>query len=92
MILTFYNGESLQVNNEKGERINKAIDAGAEWIQIGDDRYKVSNIASISSKPERRYKSFAEIGLPSIAPPDHMKDAYDKRTMVIEYKGYKRIG
>lgn len=24
--------------------------------------------------------------------PDHMKDAYDKRTMVIEYKGNKRIG
>lgn len=92
MILTFYNGESLQVNNDKGERINKAIDAGAEWIVIDENRYKVSNIASISSKPERKYKSYSELGLPSIAPPDDMQAAYDKRTMVIGYKNNKRIG
>lgn len=92
MILTFYNGDSIQVDNIKGERINQAIDAGAEWIVLGENRYKVSNIAGISSSSIKQYKSYSELGLPNIALPDEIEAAYEKRTKAIQFRENKLIG
>lgn len=91
MILTFYNGDSLQVADEKGLRINKAIDAGAEWIELAGNRYRVSNIASISSAPERKYKSYDELKLPDIELPKRVEEFYDKRTITLPSHNRKWI-
>lgn len=92
MIVTFYSGNSLQVADDKGKRINKAIDAGAEWIELEGNRYRVSNIASISSAPERRYKTYEELSLPKLEQSKEVADFYSKRTISLPSNSRKWIG
>lgn len=91
MIITFYNGDSLQVSDDKGLRINQAIDAGAEWIELDGNRYKVSNIASISSAPERKYRTYKDLNLPNVQLSDKDEEFYNKRTISLPSNSRKWI-
>lgn len=91
-IIQFYDGTSITINDQQGEAVNRGIDGGAEWIKFGEDRYKVSDMRRIRKSNTDIIKDYRTLGLPDLAIPDHMEDAYAKRTISIPDSNTKRLG
>lgn len=88
MIIKFFDGDSIMVNETTGDKVKLAINAGAEWVKINGNLYKVSSISKLETKNSIRGYS-SKLNLPDIPIPKELQAAYDSRTIRINQK---RIG
>lgn len=67
MIIHLFDKTTFTVDDERGKRVEKMIDAGIEWLDINGSRVKVSSISKLTPGNEgARYKTPHELGMPDL--------------------------